>query len=199
MSKNFHQLERYSDQLIATSRSEVAVQIRVTTESDLPALEEKVHRAFGRSFQQELIDQSKGELTLLSAWIDSSIVGAGFIRWRGPREETVRQTYPDVPEIYRLSIFPKYRSQGIGRALFLKFEKEAVRRDIHTLGLGVAYNNLKAFGFYQHMGYKESAINEYYDEYLAQSKENVVVKVRNRCHFLIKTLSPFDITSHLNC
>lgn len=162
------------------------VELRVARETDLPVLERDVRSSFGRSHRHELVDQAKGDLTLLTAWIDLSIVGSGFIRWLGPRAPLVREAYPNVPEIYRLSVDPQHQSQGIGSRLTLRLEQEASKRDMSTVGLGVAFDNPRAYALYERLGYKASTITEYYDEYLLPRTDGTIAKVRDKCRFLIK-------------
>ena len=163
--------------------------IRVATLADLPALEQGVRASFGRPHTEDLKDQSSGELTLMTAWVDSLIVGSGFARWLGPRNIAVAEKYPDVPEVYRLAVLSKYQSQGIGSALIAALELESIARRFDHMGVGVSFDNPRAAALYSRLGYEQSSVVEYYDEYLYSGKNGAILQARDKCQFLIKRLN----------
>ena len=170
-------------------RAVANAEIRIATEADLPSLKWGIKPSFGRSIQVEFDDQEQGQQSIFIALIQGTLVGSGFLRWMGPRDETISTLFPDTPEIFRLDVDEQRRSQGIGSALIAVMEEEARRRGYTRLGLGVAHENPRALALYERVGFERTAITSYYDEYKYQIGDGPVETARDLCRFLTKPIS----------
>ncbi len=162
--------------------------IRQIEKSDLDKMDYTFKSEFGRTHADDLHYQSLSDISFFVAWRNDNPVGHALVSWLGPREETVRKDYPDCPEIYRLRVLKKFRSQGIATAIINKCEKEAIRRHFLLIGLGTHSNITSKDNLYKQLGYEPSTVNSYVDTYKTRSDDGTVVTIRKDAQFLIKKL-----------
>jgi len=164
-------------------------QIRTASERDLSSLNRDVKAAIGRTFEQELADQADGIHSLFLA-LDpkGAVLGSGFIHWAGPRDQQALALFPDAPEIFRLDVVARYRGQGIGTQLVSAMENSARGRRYSLVSLGVAHDNPRACRLYRQMGYEDTALSEYYDEYRYPAEDGSIRIARDLCRYLVKSL-----------
>ncbi len=143
---------------------------------------------FGRTHADDLHDQSLSEISFFVAWLNDDPVGHALVRWLGPREDTVRKSYPDCPEIYRLKVLNEFQSQGIATAIIKRCENEALKRHCLLIGLGTDPNISSKDNLYKRSGYEPSTVGSYIDTYKTRSKDGTVVTIRKEAQFLIKRL-----------
>lgn len=161
---------------------------RTAESGDLPILKRDVKAAFQRSFELELKEQASGLQSVFLALDGDQAVGWGFIHWPGPRELTIRERYPDAPELFRLEVREELRSQGIGGQLMSAMESKVMAESKRQISLGVAHDNPKAYRLYQRLGYQDTEFNEYYDEYQYPMQDGGVGTARDLCRYLVKSL-----------
>ena len=164
------------------------VAIRQAVVADLPLIEQDLKPAVGRTFQQELDEQDRNEHSLFIAADQSELVGWGFIRWLGPRNAEAMRLFPDAPEIYRLEVREAFRSAGLGRLLIEALESEARSRGFHEVSLGVGHENPRAYRLYQSLGYQDTVLTEYSDEYQYPLEGGGFGFARDLCRYLVKQL-----------
>jgi GNAT superfamily N-acetyltransferase len=162
--------------------------IRQIDESDLDKMDNTFKSEFGRTHADDLHDQSLSNLSFFVAWINDDPVGHALVRWLGPRDETVRNDYPDCPEIYRLRVLKEFRSQGIATAIIRKCENEALARHHLLIGLGTHPNNISKDNLYIRSGYEPSTAGNYIDTYKTRSDDGTVTTIRKEARFLIKRI-----------
>lgn len=165
------------------------VTIRAVDESVLPVVEKSVRSSYGRSHALELQDQLRGLLTFYVAWMDEVPVGSTFVSWTGPRDLDVRRSYPECPEIYRLGVDEQFRAQGIGTQLIRQCECSATAKGFAQIGLGVSHDNLRALQLYLRLGYVQSSVDKYMDEYQIVVPDGSVKSVCEPLLFMIKDLA----------
>jgi GNAT superfamily N-acetyltransferase len=163
--------------------------IRQIEKSDLDKMNSTFKSEFGRTHSDDLHDQSLSEISFFVAWLNGNPVGHALVRWLGPREETVRKSYPGCPEIYRLKVLKKFRYQGIATAIIKRCENEALKRGCMLIGLGTDPNISDNDNLYKQSGYEPSAIGSYIDTYKTRLDNGTVATIRKEAQFLIKRLS----------
>lgn len=164
------------------------ISIRQAQELDLSLLDRAFPSEFQRTHRDDIIDGQAQILSFYVAWLDRVPIGHGFVRWIGPRDSVVRVTFPDCPEIYRLEVLEEFRGRSIGTQIISHCESEAISRGFSTIGLGVSFNNPKASKLYHRLGYKQSAVIEYVDEYKRQRDDGTIELVQEPLTWLIKSL-----------
>ena len=162
--------------------------IRLVQESELPVLDRIFRSEFRRTHRDDLADQQAQILSFYVAWLEIEPVGHGFVRWAEPRDSLVRSAYPDCPEIYRLGVEEKFRGRGIGTQIIASCETEAISRGLEIIGVGVDFNNPKAWELYRRLGYRQSTVIECRHEYKRERKDGTVETIREPGTFLIKSL-----------
>lgn len=165
-----------------------SISIRQAQELDLSLLDRAFRSAFQRTHQDDIRDQQAQILSFYVAWLDSTPIGHGFVRWVGPRDSVVRSAFPDCPEIYRLEVLEQFRGRSIGTQIISHCESEAISLGFSTIGIGVSLNNPKAAKLYYRLGYKQSAVSEYIDEYKRQRDDGTIEFVQDPLTWLIKSL-----------
>jgi ribosomal protein S18 acetylase RimI-like enzyme len=166
----------------------MTVEFRRAESEDRTLLERDVKTAVGRSLELELREQSEGVHSIYIA-IDSNIViGWGFLRWLGPRDPIARGLFPDAPEVFRLEVHEAYRSTGIGRNLIAEMESAAVSAGFSEISLGVAHDNPRAYSLYRQIGFTDTELNEYFDEYQYPLKGGGIGVARDLCRYMVKRL-----------
>ena len=143
---------------------------------------------FRRTHRDDLTDQRAQILSFYVSWLEFNPVGHGFVRWTEPRDNLVRSAYPDCPEIYRLGVEEQFRGRGIGTQIIASCEAEAISRGFGIIGVGVDFNNARAWELYRRLGYQQSKVIECIDEYKRKRKDGTVETVREPGTFLIKSL-----------
>ncbi len=156
--------------------------------SDLYKMNRSFKSEYGRTHADDLHDQSLSHISFMVAWLHDNPVGHALVKWLGPRENMVREKYPDCPEIYRLRVLKEFRSQGIATAIIKECENEALKRGYLLIGLGTHPGISPKDNLYIKLGYKPSTITSYIDEYKIQSNDGTVVTIRKESLFLIKRL-----------
>jgi ribosomal protein S18 acetylase RimI-like enzyme len=164
------------------------VNIRQARAEDLKLLDRYVKPAVGKTFKQDLDEQARDEHALFIASAKEEIFGWGFIRWHGPRDPKAKQLFPEAPEIYRLEVRESHRSQGIGRSLIAGMEAHAVARGFKAISLGVGHENPKAYSLYQELGFEDTELEEYFDEYQYPLKDGGFGTARDLCRYLVKRI-----------
>jgi ribosomal protein S18 acetylase RimI-like enzyme len=162
--------------------------IRQAALADLPLIERDLKPAVGRTFQQELDEQDRDEHSLFITVDAGELLGWGFIRWLGPRDAEALRLFPKAPEIYRLEVRAPFRSTGLGRLLIGAMESEAVREGFREVSLGVGHENPRAYALYQTLGYQDTALTEYFDEYEYPLEDGGFGLARDICRYLVKVL-----------
>ncbi len=162
--------------------------IRPIEKSDLDKMDNTFKSEFGRTHTDDLHDQSLSGISFFVAWLHDNPVGHAVVRWLGPREETVRSSYPDCPEIYRLRVLKEFRSQGIATAIIKKCENEALKRQCLLIGLGTHSNISLKDNLYIRLGYEPSTAGNYIDMYKTKSDDGTVDTIRREAQFLIKKI-----------
>ena len=162
--------------------------IRQIEESDLDKMDCTFKSEFGRTHADDLHDQALSEISFFIALMNGNPVGHTLVRWFGPREETVRKSYPDCPEIYRLKVLKKFREQGIATAIIKKCENEALKRECLLIGLGTDPNISPKDNLYKRSGYEPSTVGSYIDTYKTRLDDGTVATIRKKAQFLIKRI-----------
>ena len=162
--------------------------IRQIEKSDLDKMDCTFKSEFGRTHADDLHDQSLSSLSFFVAWLNGNPVGHALVRWLGPRDETVRKSYPDCPEIYRLRVLKEFRSQGIATAIIKECENEALKRQCQLIGLGTHSNITSEDNLYIRSGYEPSKVGRYIDTYKTRSDDGTVATIRKEAQFLIKRI-----------
>ncbi len=162
--------------------------IRQIEKFDLDKMDCTFKSEFGRTHADDLHDQSLFSLSFFVAWLNGDPVGHALVRWLGPRDETVRNNYPDCPEIYRLRVLKEFRSQGIATAIIKKCENEALERQCLLIGLGTHSNVTSIDNLYIQLGYEPSTADNYIDTYKTISNGGTIATIRKEAQFLIKRL-----------
>lgn len=164
--------------------------IRTAGQSDLEAMRRSLKPAFPRSLEDDLIDQSNGDVSIFLAYQQENIAGAGFLRWLGPRDDVAARLHPQAAEIYRLSVLEPEQGKGIGTRLVQTMEQAAISAGFPAVSLGVAYDNPRAYALYLRLNFLPVEPQEYYDEYRYQLPGQNIQTVRDRCRFMVKALQP---------
>lgn len=162
--------------------------IRQIEKSDLDKMDSIFKSEFGRTHADDLHDQSLCKISFFVAWLNGNPVGHALVRWLGPRDETVRKSYPDCPEIYRLRVLKEFRSQGIATAIIRKCENEALSRHHLLIGLGTHPDNISRDNLYIRSGYEPSKVDNYIDTYKTRADDGTVTTIRKEAQFLIKRI-----------
>ena len=162
--------------------------IRQIEKSDLDKMDCTFKSELGRTHADDLHDQSLSDISFFVAWLDGNPVGHTLVRWLGPRDETVRKSYPNCPEIYRLRVLKEFRSQGIATAIIKKCENEALERQCLLIGLGTHSNITSKDNLYIRLGYEPSTAGNYIDTYKTRSDNGTVATIRKEAQFLIKRI-----------
>jgi GNAT superfamily N-acetyltransferase len=166
----------------------VELSIRQIEKYDLNKMDYTFKSEFGRTHADDLHDQSLSYTSFFVAWLHDNPVGHALVRWLGPREEIVMKDYPDCPEIYRLNVLKKFRSQGIAAAIIKECENEARKRQCLTIGLGTYLNINSENNLYIRLGYVTSAVSSYIDKYKIKLGDGTVTTIRKEVKFLIKSI-----------
>ena len=162
--------------------------IRQAVVTDLQRLKRDAKAAVGRSFELELEEQANGIHSLFIAGEDDDIVGWGFIRWHGPRDPDAKRRFPGAPELYRLEVREALRSCGIGQALIADMASAAADRGFAQVSLGVAHANPRAYALYKRLGFEDTALDQYIDEYRYPLDGGGFGVARDVCRFMVKRL-----------
>jgi|TARA_B100001964_G_scaffold95760_1_gene107365 GNAT superfamily N-acetyltransferase len=162
--------------------------IRQIEKSDLDKMDCTFKSEFGHTHADDLHDQSLSSLSFFIAWLNGNPAGHALVRWLGPRDETVRKSYPDCPEIYRLRVLEEFRSQGIATAIIKECENEALKRQCRLIGLGTHSNITSEDNLYIRLDYGPSIVSSYIDTYKTRSDDGTVATIRKEAQFLIKRL-----------
>lgn len=136
----------------------------------------------------ELEEQARGKHSLFICADDGEILGSGFIRWFGPRDPEAMRLFPNAPEIYRLEVRETHRSLGIGRSLIAEMEAEATVRGFREVSLGVGHENPRALSLYRELGFEDTELEEYFDEYEYPLEDGGLGVARDLCRYMIKRL-----------
>ena len=158
----------------------------IATDSNSGVFSDSIHNAYGRTIEDELADQENGVHSLYLGFSGEALIGAGFIRWLGPRPEEALARYPNTPEIFRVGIDPEFQSRGIGTGLIRLLEAEAGSRGYSSVGLGVSHANVRARKLYLRLGYVDTDIRDYVDEYQYTNEAGQVMTAQDRCCFMLK-------------
>lgn len=164
------------------------MQIREVEAADIPLLEQWVKAAVGRTFTQELSEQDRGIHSVFIAIDNNEILGWSFIRWLGPRDPRAAELFPEAPEIYRLEVREALRSKRIGRQIISALENAALTHAYSAVSLGVAHDNPRAYALYKELGYQDTPLDAYYDEYDYPLPGGGVGHASDLCRYLVKTL-----------
>lgn len=164
------------------------METRQARETDLELLERDVKPAARRTPRMELEEQAQGEHSLFICLDDGEILGWGFIRWLGPRDPNAMRLFPDAPEIYRLEVRRTHRSLGIGRSLVSAMESQAASRGFRKVSLGVGHENPRAHSLYRELGFEDTELEEYFDEYEYPLEGGGFGIARDLCRYMIKRL-----------
>lgn len=170
----------------------VELTIRPIEKSDLCKMDITFKSEFERTHADDLHEQSLSNISFMVAWLNGHPVGHALVRWKGPREVTVRREYADCPEIYRLRVLKEFRSQGIATAIIKECENEALKREFLFIGLGTHPEISSEDNLYLRLGYKTSAVTSYIDEYKIRLDDGSVETIRKDSQFLIKRLKDRD-------
>ena len=165
------------------------MQIRQVEAADIPLLEQRVKVALGRTFTQELLEQNQGIHSVFIAIENNEILGWSFIRWLGPRDPKAAELFPEAPEIYRLEVREELRSKGIGRQIISVLENAALANAYSAVSLGVAHDNARAYALYKELGYQDTPLDAYYDEYAYPLPGGGVGHASDLCRYLVKRLA----------
>ena len=160
--------------------------VRMASTADIPMLERDVRGVWGGSFETDLEQQDAGLHSCFIAVVDSEILGSGFIRWAGPRDPEASRLFPAAPEIYRLAVKEERRSQGIGTLLIAAMEQDAQGKGYRSVSLGVGHENPRAYSLYKRLGFADTTLTEYYDEYFYPTPDGKTAKARDLCRYLVK-------------
>jgi len=147
-----------------------------------------IKASWGKSFEEDLAEQDAGLHSCFIAILKGEIIGSGFIRWAGPRDEVAVQLFPEAPEIYRLEVRQEFRSKGLGTKLIAAMEAAARDNGRHSISLGVDYENPRAYDLYKRLGFEDSELTEYYDEYLYPTVDGQTATARDLCRYLVKQI-----------
>lgn len=167
----------------------VDVTISLAGEVDLPLLEREGKAAVDCSFAEEYSAQCRGEQSIYIAVADGHLLGSGFIRWLGPRDPEAQALCPDAPEILRLEVAETMQSKGIGTKLIAALCSAAKGRGFNAVSLGVAHENPRAFALYRRLGFEQTPLTEYYDEYQYPLEGGGYGVARDLCRYLVKRFS----------
>lgn len=170
--------------------------ISLVDADNLPLLESEGKAAAERSFADEYADQRRGEHSIFIATEDGRLIGSGFIRWLGPRDSDARALCPDAPEIFRLEVIREYQSRGVGTRLIEALSEAAQEKGFDAVSLGVAHDNPRAYTLYQRLGFLDTDLVEYYDEYRYPLEEGGWGVARDLCRYLVKPLGGGRRTMH---
>jgi len=162
--------------------------VRTAVITDLFMLERDVKGMWGKNFEEDLAEQKSGIHSCFLAFSNSKIIGSGFIRWAGPRDARANVLFPEAPEIYRFEVQEKLRSKGIGQKIIVAMEKEAKKRGYHAISLGVGHENTRAYSLYKKIGFTDTSLTDYYDEYFYPTADGGTKKARDLCRYLIKSI-----------
>ena len=165
-----------------------ALEIRQVQQADLALLDQYVKAAPGRTVQQELDDQTQGLQSIYIVLKARQVIGWGFVFWRGPRDSGAAALFPAAPEIFRLEVIEAERSRGIGRQLINHMERAIAANGFAHSSLGVAHANPRAYALYQALGYEDTSLTHYYDEYDYLLPSGELQHARDLCRYLIKPL-----------
>lgn len=163
--------------------------IRPARQDDEQVFNRDVKNSYGRSYADEWQDMQAGEHSIFVAWLKGEIVGSGFVRWLGPRDEKAFSLWPKAPEVLRLNVNPEVQSLGIGSRLISAMEVEAKRRGFPSISLGVAHDNERAYQLYLRLGYGDTELTSYRDEYQYPTPGGGVALASEVCRYLVKPLS----------
>ena len=147
-----------------------------------------VKASWGKSFEEDLAEQDSGLHSCFIAILGAKVIGCGFIRWAGPRDEAAIRLFPDSPEIYRLDVRQEFRSKGIGTKLIEAMESSASVKGFQSVSLGVDYDNPRAYKLYKRLGFEDTELTEYYDEYIYPISEGKTATARDLCRYLVKQI-----------
>lgn len=164
------------------------LEVRQAVESDLERLNRDVKPSFGRTFAQELAEQAAGLQSIVIALKDEDCIGWGFIHWPGPRDAENRKRFPDAPELFRLEVEASHRARGIGTQVIKDMEALVKARGFRQVSLGVGHENPRAYKLYKRLGYEDTEITEYYDEYQYPLPDGGVATAKDLCRYLVKVL-----------
>lgn len=162
------------------------MEYREADQADLILMKRDVKPSSGRTFEDELADQAAGTQSCFLALSENRALGWGFIRWLGPRDVEAARLFPDSPEIYRLEVLAEHRSAGIGRRLIAAMEASAANRGYQSVSLGVDHANTRAYALYRAIGYVDTALTEYFDEYDYPLPGGGTATARDLCRYLVK-------------
>lgn len=166
----------------------MAQHIREATINDVSLMTRDMKPTWGRSFHDELKDQSAGVQSCFIAIADNRIDGSGFIRWAGPRPKIASRLFPSVCEIFRLFVREGKRSRNIGAQLVHAMETAARDREFTDVSVGVVRNNARAYEFYKRLGFRDTEITAYCDEYKYRAANGEPAIARHLCRYLLKEL-----------
>ena len=164
------------------------MELRIAQQHEYDMLEELISHAYLRTLQDELDDQLFGLQSLAIAWDGKQPKGYGFIYWPGPRELGVADLFPGCPEIFRMTVMPKYQSAGIGSKIVYFLEDQAKSKGYASIGLAVADDNTRAAALYRRLGYAETVANNFTASYKQEGRDASVETITERCTFLQKLL-----------
>jgi ribosomal protein S18 acetylase RimI-like enzyme len=162
--------------------------IRIATHSDIPLMERDVKGSWGKPFEDDLKEQDAGIHSCFISVLDDCIVGSGFIRWHGPRDPEAFHLFPESPEIYRLAVLEEFQARGNGQALIAAMEDKARQKGFRSVSLGVGHENVRANNLYKRLGYQDTELVEYWDEYDYPTPDGKTATARDLCRYLVKSL-----------
>lgn len=81
--------------------------------------------------------QTKGAMTVATAYVDETVVGFGYLDWNSQYE---RFRAAGIPEIKDLHVAEQYRRQGVATAIMAFLEDTARSGGCRRVGLGVGLN-----------------------------------------------------------
>jgi len=160
--------------------------VRECRAADLPALAAVF--PLGNAHLERLDGQNAGRWLYLVAFSAEAVVGHCLVHWNGPTLDGVRAALPDCVEINHLQVAAQARGRGVGSALLLDAETNAVVRRRSTIGLGVGDDNADARRLYLSLGYAPSGVR-YAVDYEYPDEAGEPVAAHEAGDFLIKSLT----------
>ena len=109
-----------------------------------------------------------------------------------PRNAAVAAQLPRCPELFNLGVREALRSQGIGWLLVAALEDLVRARGHAQIGLGVAFENVRARELYARLGYRESGAPEYVDSWRTVDPSGAEHRLEDCCSFLMKSWARAD-------
>lgn len=131
--------------------------------------------------------QQKGEAAYIIAIEGDVILGKVYLKYTGSNDKEVFRVIHDCPDMENLEVIESEQGKGVGTKIIQFAEKLCLEKGFKKIGLGVANDNKRAKGLYEHLGYRE-AVSPFVLSFPWKNKDGQIIQLTEEVVYLVKEL-----------